>query len=108
LRLLRDREPDFAAAGVRVFGVSRDSHWSHRAWKEALGIDVALLSDWNGALATRLAASRTYRWMEGVPERSAFLLDPDGTVRASWRYADSEVPDFDELLAAARASSSSP
>jgi len=67
---------------------------------------VPLLSDWNGALAERLGVARTRRAMEGVPERSAFLLDPDGTVRASWRYADSEVPDFDALLAAARASSS--
>ena len=49
------------------------------------------------------ASARTYRWMEGVPERSAFLVDADGTVRASWRYADSEVPDFDVLLEAARA-----
>ena len=40
--------------------------------------------------------------MEGVPRRSAFLLDEDGTVRGSWRYEDSEVPDFDELLAAAQ------
>jgi peroxiredoxin len=91
---------------VRAFGVSRDSHWSHRAWKEALGVDVPLLSDWNGTLARRFAAARTYRWMDGVPERSAFLVDADGTVRGSWRYGDSEVPDFDELLVAARASSS--
>lgn len=55
----------------------------------------------------RFAASRTYRWLEGVPERSAFLVDEDGTVRASWRYADSEVPDFDVLLEAVRASFSS-
>ena len=93
---------------MRVYGVSRDSHWSHRAWKEALGVDVPLLSDWNGTLAKRLAAARTYRWMNGVPERSAFLLDQDGTVRGSWRYGDSEVPDFDELLVAVRASSSPP
>lgn len=93
---------------MRPFGVSRDSHWSHRAWKEALGLGpgVELLSDWNGALAKRLAAARTYRWMNGVPERSAFLLGADGTVRGSWRYGDSEVPDFDELLVAVRASSS--
>jgi peroxiredoxin len=88
---------------VRVFGVSRDSHWSHRAWKEALGVDVQLLSDWNGALAKRLGASRTWRGMEGVPRRSAFLLGEDGTVLGSWRYEDSEVPDFDVPLAAARA-----
>ncbi len=93
---------------MRVFGVSRDSSWSHRAWKQALGIGTPLLSDWNGTLAKRLATGRIYRGMVGVPERLAFLLDEDGTVRGSWRYADSEVPDFDELLAAAQALSSSP
>jgi peroxiredoxin len=87
---------------VRAFGVSRDSHWSHRAWKESLGIDVPLLSDWNGALAKRFGASRVWRWMEGVPRRSAFLVGEDGTVLGLWRYEDSEVPDFDELLAAVR------
>lgn len=88
---------------MRVFGVSRDSFWSHRAWKDALGVDVELLSDWNGALAKRFGTSRVYRWMEAVPQRSAFLVAEDGTVLRSWRYADSEVPDFDEQLAAAQA-----
>jgi peroxiredoxin len=88
---------------VRVFGVSRDSPWSHRAWKEALGVDVPLLSDWNGDLMRRFDAAQTRRWMEGVPRRSAFLVCPDGTVRGSWRYEDSDVPDLDELLAAAQA-----
>ncbi len=87
---------------MRAFGVSRDSHWSHRAWKEALGVDVPLLSDWNGDLMRQFGAAQTRRWMEGVPRRSAFLLAEDGTVRGSWRYDSSEVPDFDELLAAAR------
>ena len=88
---------------MRVFGVSSDSHWSHRAWKESLGIAVPLLSDWNGALAKQFGASRVWRWMEGVPRRSAFLIGEDGTVLESWRYGDSDVPDFDELVAAAQA-----
>jgi peroxiredoxin len=104
LRLLRDRSAEFRRAGVRAFGVSRDSHWSHRAWKEAIGIDVPLLSDWNGTLAKRFGASRVWRWMDGVPQRSAFLVGEDGTVLGSWRYEDSDVPDFDELLAAAQES----
>jgi len=41
--------------------------------------------------------------MDGVPERSAILGPEDGTVSASWRYEDSELPDFDALLTAARA-----
>jgi alkyl hydroperoxide reductase subunit AhpC len=38
-----------------------------------------------------------------VSDRSAFLVDPDGTVRGAWRYETAEVPDFDELLRAAQA-----
>jgi len=41
--------------------------------------------------------------MEGVPRRSSFLVGEDGTVLGSWRYEDSDVSDFDELLAAAQA-----
>ena len=89
---------------MRVFGVSRDSPFSHRAWKEALGVELPLLSDWNGTLARRLGVARAWRGLEDVPERAAILLGEDGTVRGTWRYADSEVPDFDELLAAVRAS----
>jgi len=64
---------------------------------------VTLLSDWNGALAKRFGVSRVWRRLEGVPRRSAFLIGGDGTVLRSWRYEDLEVPDFDELLAAALA-----
>ncbi|MBA3246334.1 MAG: redoxin domain-containing protein [Actinobacteria bacterium] len=101
--LLRDREPELAAAGLRVFGVSRDSAYSHRAWKEALGISTPLLSDWNGDLTRRLGLAREWRGLADVPERAAILVGEDGTVRGTWRYADSEVPDFDELLAAVQA-----
>ena len=87
-----------------MFGVSRDSHWSHRAWKEALGIDVPLISDWNGDLVARFDVAGERRGMKGVPARSAFLVGEDGTVLRSWRYDDSEVPDFDELVAAAQSS----
>lgn len=64
---------------------------------------MPLLSDWNGALAKRFGAARVYHAMEGVPQRSAFLVGTDDTVLESWRYEDSEMPDFDVLLAAARA-----
>ncbi len=40
--------------------------------------------------------------LKGVPERSAFLVDSEGMIRGAWRYETGEVPDFDELLAAAR------
>ena len=41
--------------------------------------------------------------MRDVADRSAFLVERGGTVRGAWRYEAGEVPDFDELLAAAQA-----
>ena len=44
-----------------------------------------------------------FRGFKEVADRTAFLVDRDGTVRGAWRYEAAEVPDFDELLSAARA-----
>jgi peroxiredoxin len=87
---------------VRVYGISRDSTWSHAAWKQVLDTDVELLSDWNGEAVRGFGVASTYAGMEDVPARSAFLIGADGIIRQAWRYGGSEVPDFDVLLAAAR------
>lgn len=63
---------------------------------------MPLISDWNGELVERFGVAQVRRGMTGVPVRSAILVGEDGTVLRSWRYEDSEVPDFDELVAAAR------
>ena len=44
-----------------------------------------------------------HRGMKEVAERTVFLVGRGGTVRGAWRYDTAEVPDFDELLAAAQA-----
>jgi peroxiredoxin len=100
--LLRDRGREFDEAGVKIFGISRDSPWSHVAWAQALDLSTPLLSDWNGDAVAAFGVGHEYRGMEGVAERSAFLVDGDGLIRGSWTYETGEVPDFDELLAAAR------
>jgi len=103
MELLRDRGAEFQEAGVRAFGVSRDSPWTHIAWSQALDLNFPLLSDWNREAMRAFGVDRDFRGHEGVAERSAFLVDPDGTVRGAWRYDTAEVPDFDELLRAAQA-----
>jgi peroxiredoxin len=87
---------------VKVFGVSRDSPWSHVAWAQALGPSTPLLSDWNGDAVGAFGVGHEYRGMEGVAGRTAFLVDGEGIIRGSWTYETAEVPDFDELLVAAR------
>lgn len=103
MTLLRDRSPEFDEAGVAVYGISRDSPWTHIAWSQVLDLTFPLLSDWNGEATERFGLAHTYRDLQGVPRRSAFLLGTDGTVRGAWAYESAEVPDFDELLAEARA-----
>jgi len=70
---------------------------------QALDLDFPLLSDWNGDATHRFDVAFEYRGLKNVSARSAFLIDREGVVRATWRYETSDVPDFDEILAAARA-----
>src|SRR5207302_6445066 len=61
LELLRDRRAEFEEAGVRTFGISRDSPWTHIAWMQALDLDVGLLSDWNGEAVRGFDVTQDYR-----------------------------------------------
>ena len=103
MELLRDRSEQLAEAGVHPYGISRDSAWTHIAWTQALDLNFPLLSDWNAEAVRGFGVAHEFRGMKEVAERTAFLVDPEGIVRGAWRYGTSEVPDFDELLRAARA-----
>jgi peroxiredoxin len=70
---------------------------------QALDLDVPLLSDWNAEATLGFDVAFEYNGLKDVSERSAFLIGRDGIVRSAWRFETSELPDFDELLAAARA-----
>ena len=102
MELLRDRSAEFEEAGVQAMGISRDSPWTHISWMQALDLNFPLLSDWNAEATDGFGLSHTYRGLEGVSQRSAFLVDTSGTVRGAWAYESGEVPDVEELLAAAR------
>ena len=72
------------------------------AWRQALDLEFRLLSNWNAEATRGFGVAHDYRGLSDVSERSAFLVDADGTVRGAWRYDSGEVPDLDELLAASR------
>ncbi len=103
MELLRDRSAEFDEAGVRVFGVSRDSPWTHIAWSQTLGLNFDLLSDFNADAVHAFDIPIEFRGLKEVARRSAFLVGEDGTVRGAWRYDTGQVPDFDELVRTARA-----
>jgi len=103
MELLRDRRGEFEEAGVNVFGLSRDSPWTHVAWAQTLDLNFPLLSDWNAEAVRGFDIAFEFRGLRDVSRRSAFLVDKDGTVRGAWQYKTDEVPDFGELLRAAQA-----
>jgi len=85
---------------VRPFGLSRDSLWSHRAWSEALGVDIPLITDWEGEAIRGFGVARDVSGMTGVPTRSTFLIEDGQKIRGAWMLG-SELPDIDAVIAAA-------
>jgi peroxiredoxin len=68
----------FTAANTKVLGVSVDSTWSNRAFREQLGIEFPILSDW------KRDAARQYGLLDensGVARRATFVVDKAGVVR---------------------------
>ena len=102
MELLRDRGAEFTEAGVRRYGISRDSPYTHVAWMQALDLDFPLISDWNGEATHGFGVAYEHNGMRDVSRRSAFLVDVEGVVRGAWAYEPSELPDLDVLIAAAR------
>jgi peroxiredoxin len=107
MELLRDRRADFDATGVQPVGISRDSPWTHIAWTQALDLNFGLLSDFNGEAVRGFGIGFEFRGFRDVAHRSAFLLNEDGVVRATWSYETSDIPDMDVWLEAARGLKSS-
>lgn len=88
---------------MHIFGISRDSPYSHRKYADQQWLDYPLLSDWSGDAVRAFGVAQTLDGLVDTPVRTCFLVDGGSTIRRAWRYGDDEVPDVDELIAAARA-----
>jgi peroxiredoxin len=85
---------------VRALAISRDSPWSHRAWAQTLGVDVPLLSDWNGDATRAFDVAFEPLGMKDVAARSAFLIRDAERIEAAWMLGG-DLPDIDAVIAAA-------
>ncbi len=91
---------DLEAAGAKLYGVSVDSAFAHKAFQQHLGITIPLLADFHpkGEVARRY---QVWRDTDGFSERALFVIDPHG--RITYRHVSPylhHIPDLDELLAA--------
>lgn len=104
---VRDNIALYNNADAQVLGISVDSVFTLKKYKEEQSLNFPLLSDFNKEV------SKTYgslydTWifdMKGVSKRSAFVIDREGIIR----YAEvlenaGEVPDFEKIREALEAS----
>jgi len=92
---IRDNSGDWEETGARVFGISRDSKYSHRAWKEHLGLNYSLLADLVGEAAKKYGA-----WNEAAhrSDRMTVVIDPQGIVRYLIHNDTATMRDHTEAL----------
>ena len=95
---------EFAAAGARVLGVSRDPMKKHDKFIAKYDLAVPLASDEDGAISeafgTWVQKSMYGRKYMGM-ERATFLIDKDGRIVREWRKV--KVPGHaEEVLARVR------
>jgi peroxiredoxin len=83
LQLYEGALPALAERGVRLYGVSCDSTWAQKAFKEKLGVSSEQLSDFEPKGATCAAFGVLHPG--GVAERALVVLDGDGVVRWSFQ-----------------------
>jgi len=86
---IRDHSLDIEPSGAKVYGISRDSRWTHKAFKEKEGLKIGLLADMNGAVAREYGA-----WNEqfGLAERLTVVIDKAGAIAFLDRSAAIPTP----------------
>jgi len=93
---------DFAKAGVKIVGISKDSVASHAKFTTKYSLGVTLGADTDGSLCEAFGV-----WVEksmygkkymGI-ERATFLIAADGSIRHIWRKV--KVPGHAEAVLAA-------
>ncbi len=103
---IRDQWSALLEAGIKVFGISIDSPFVAKKFREAENLPYPLLSDFNKEIATSYGVlHEDLMGLKGVAKRSAFVVEPDGTISYAWVTDDPRVQiPFEELEAAVAAS----
>jgi peroxiredoxin Q/BCP len=84
----RDRHKEFLKAGAVVFGVSRDNMTSDEKFRHNLELPFELIADTEEKLCHMFGVVKNKimygKKVKGI-ERSTFLIDAGGVLRAEWR-----------------------
>lgn len=93
----RDDFSLFEGKGAQIFGISRDSTWTHKAFKEKEGLTHSLLADMKGNVAKLYGC-----WNEAaaIAERLTVVIDKDGKITYVEHNGPAQIRDQKKALAA--------
>jgi peroxiredoxin len=107
LNIYQEVLPELEARGARMYGISVDSAFAHKAFQRELGVTIPLLADFHpkGEVAR---AYGVYSERRGTARRALAVIGPEGVVRfAHTSPSPLEIPGanlifdaLDELAAA--------
>ena len=79
---LADHSDEFKKLGVEVYGVSTDTHFTHKAWhdtSDTIGkIQYAMIGDPTTQISQNFDVLREN---QGLADRGTFVIDPDGVIQ---------------------------
>jgi peroxiredoxin len=97
---VRDDIARYGSANAVVFGISIDTPFSLKKYKEEQNLNFDLLSDFNKEAITAYdtAYAEFSVGLKGVAKRSAFLIDKEGIVRyAEVLEVATDIPNFEAI-----------
>ncbi len=99
---MRDSWSEWEGLDATVLGISVDSPFVTDRFRADQNIPFPILSDFNKEVCTNYGVlHEDLKGLKGVAKRSAFVIDPDGSVAYAWVTEDPRVQvPFEELKAA--------
>ena len=96
---MADLYPKFKELGVEVYGVSTDTHFTHKAWHDTSEtikkVQYPLLADPTGHLSRSFGV---YIEEEGLAYRGTFLVNPEGLIKVAEIHDNGIGRNAEELL----------
>ena len=98
---VRDNLNSYAQLNAEVLGLSVDSPFAQKAWKEKEQLSFTLLSDFNRQVVQAYGAQYdNLIGLQGVAKRAAFVIDKQGKIRYAEVLENArELPNFDQINA---------
>ncbi|MEB3778689.1 MAG: peroxiredoxin [Desulfurococcales archaeon] len=96
----RDRMAQLEKANATVVGISVDSPWCLKEFKDKNRLQFPLLSDYNREVIEKYGiVLDEVLGLRRLAKRAVFIVKPDGTVAWKWVSDDPRVePDYDEVI----------